>query len=129
MGACWITGTFNDYNWVDGIRRVQNEYTEEYGYQDGYSGGPNCVEFRYAGDKSTLQKKDFQDFLNDRKANVSKWEGEVVMRSLKEYHIFKTSYKVEEKAPEHIRVAMRQSDIGYKNPGPNFFVEYDNNGI
>lgn len=78
MGACNIEGTYVSTDWKTGIEEVQKAYTEEYGYQEGYSGGPNCVSFTYKGDFTSLPKLSLRKYIHKRMDVLGKREGEIV---------------------------------------------------
>lgn len=94
MGSCGIQGKFVAYDWKHGIQIVQNEAEEEYGYNDGYSGAANCVNFHYAGDLSCQTKSFITKYINNRMNNIlDKREGEVILVGTQGYDIISTNYK------------------------------------
>ena len=78
MGAYNIEGTYVSTDWKTGIEEVQKAYTEEYGYQEGYRGGPNCVSFTYKGDFTSLPKLSLRKYIHKRMDVLGKREGEII---------------------------------------------------
>ena len=78
MGACNIEGTYVSTDWKTGIEEVQKAYMEEHGYQEGYSGGPNCVSFTYKGDFTSLPKLSLRKYIHERMDVLGNREGEIV---------------------------------------------------
>lgn len=93
MGSCSCMGTYKSYDWKSGINKVQDEYEEEYGRQEGYSGGPNCVNFCYGGDASKMSKTELNKYIQRRMDILNKRDGEILKIGTDGYDIITTIYK------------------------------------
>lgn len=91
MGSVFSGGTFEYYNWHDGIRRVQEEDERRYGYE--YSGASNCCDFLYGGDKSKLTKKQIEEYRENMKNMLESGSGVVIQTGIKGYELWTTEYK------------------------------------
>lgn len=90
MGACNGGGSFEAFDWREGIRNIQDEAESYYGHQEGYSGAANSCSFSYGGDKRGLTKKQLDKFIDERMENLGTGDGEVVKVDISGYGIIKT---------------------------------------
>ena len=104
MGGVPVGGSFISSDWSYGIQKIQDEAFAYYGDRDGYSGGANSCNFRYAGDKSNLSKKQIEKFIDDRMESMYNRDGEVIKVGTKGYRLIKTTFNEEIiYAPHHYK--------------------------
>ena len=110
MGTGFISGTYKcaDYNGKYGIRKIQEDAEERYGY-DYYNGAANNADFRYIGEfeevrdssrfvpwevrKNRKKPLSLTEFIQLRYDELNKGLGEIVRLGTAEYHIYKTEFR------------------------------------
>ena len=102
MGSCSVSGSFKDIDWNNGIEKIKRQADAYYGYQDGYSGAENCVNFCFAGNHPELKtSKQISKYINKRLDYLNKRDGEVICVGIDEYKIITTKFMESRQAGWH----------------------------
>lgn len=102
MGACNISGKFEDIDWKIGIEKIQREAEAYYGHQEGYSGAENSVDFVYNGIHHELKtRKQISAYIEERLHNMNKRDGEIICVGIDSYKIITTKFAESKQATWH----------------------------
>lgn len=102
MGACNISGKFEDIDWKIGIEKIQREAEAYYGHQEGYNGAENSVDFCFKGNHPELKTtKQITSYIHERLKAMNKRDGEIICVGIDSYKIITTKFAESKQAAWH----------------------------